>query len=57
MNRLAPLIARRTGPFAPAPGWAALAGPKETATDPLADLKLFATGWVGGLVFFGTLLA
>lgn len=23
----------------------------------LEDLKLFATGWVGGLVFFGTLLS
>jgi hypothetical protein len=22
----------------------------------LEDLKLFATGWVGGLIFFGTLL-
>ncbi len=22
----------------------------------LADLRLFATGWVGGLIFFGTLL-
>ena len=22
----------------------------------LDDLKLFATGWVGGLIFFGTLL-
>ena len=23
----------------------------------LDDLKLFATGWIGGLVFFGTLLS
>jgi len=67
MNRLAPLITRsqaepasiraQTAPvllsasdwsFAPllrpAPGWA-------------DDLKLFATVWLGGLVFFGTLLA
>lgn len=22
----------------------------------LEDLKLFATGWIGGLIFFGTLL-
>ena len=29
----------------------------EPAEDPLADLKLFATGWLGGLVFFGTLFA
>jgi pseudouridine-5'-phosphate glycosidase len=57
MNRLSPLIVRRTGPLA-----AAL--PREEAepfagTDAaawLADLKLFATGWIGGLVFFGTLI-
>jgi hypothetical protein len=23
----------------------------------LTDLKFFATGWIGGLIFFGTLLA
>ncbi len=57
MSRLSPLIVRRTGP------WAA-ALPVEEAepfagTDPgawLDDLKLFATGWIGGLVFFGTFL-
>lgn len=60
MNRLSPLIVRRTGPFAPVPAWLAFAWPGEEngeGGDPLADLKLFATGWVGGLVFFGTLLA
>jgi hypothetical protein len=67
MNRLAPLItryARRPAParallledalpsadeavarfLRSAPGWA-------------GDLKLFATAWLGGLIFFGTLLA
>jgi hypothetical protein len=56
VNRLSPLIVRRPGPraavltvYPPRPfdgaqvaGW-------------LDDLRLFATGWVGGLVFFGTL--
>jgi hypothetical protein len=65
MNRLEPLItrySRRPAPpralalqhpsadeavanfFRSAPGWA-------------DDLKLFATVWLGGVVFFGTLLA
>ena len=60
MNRLSPLIVRRVGPFAPMPAWLRFAWVEEDAgdgPDPLADLKLFATGWVGGLVFFGTLLA
>ena len=57
MNRLTPLITRRTGPWA-----AALPmdqyGPFEGAQPAvwLQDLKLFATGWLGGLVFFGTLI-
>ena len=58
MNRLSPLITRRTGPWA-------MALPAETpdllegAAPPawLQDLKLFAIGWVGGLVFFGTLIS
>lgn len=57
MNRLSPLIVRRVGRWA-----AALpieeAGPFAGA-DPetwLDDLRLFATGWLGGLVFFGTLI-
>ena len=57
MNRLSPLIVRRAGPMAaaiPLPRHEPLAG-----TEPapwLEDLKLFATGWIGGLIFFGTLL-
>jgi hypothetical protein len=57
MNRLSPLIVRRVGPQAVA---IPLASPEPFAgTDAAAwldDLRLFATGWIGGLVFFGTLL-
>ena len=59
MNRLSPLIVRRAGPMAMAvavpmarPQIFDGAGPAAW----LEDLKLFATGWVGGLIFFGTLL-
>jgi hypothetical protein len=57
MNRLSPLIVRRVGRFAAA---APLPSPEPfaglAAAEWLEDLKLFATGWVGGLIFFGTLL-
>ncbi len=64
MNRVAPsfgrlaappsgVAARRVRP-APAPVWTA---PQAPASDLLDDLKLFATGWIGGLIFFGTLLS
>ena len=58
MNRLSPLIVRRAG------RWAA-ALPYEQQT-PFAgadaarwfdDLKLFATGWIAGLIVFGTFLS
>lgn len=58
MSRLSPLIVRRVGPRA--------AGLSIEETEPFAgtdaaawldDLKLFATGWIGGLVFFGTFLS
>jgi hypothetical protein len=54
-SRLSPLIVRRVGPFAAAVPFpeAALAEPGQAAQW-LSDLKLFATGWVGGLVVFGT---
>ena len=69
VNRLSPLIARRTGPWAAAlpleggqslfavsePKLAEAVG-KVTVPVWLEDLKLFATGWVGGLIFFGTLI-
>ena len=57
MNRLSPLIVRRVGAFAPRPIGEFSDRAREERPDPLQDLKLFATGWVGGLVFFGTLLA
>ena len=58
MNRLSPLITRRTGPWAaalPIDMPDAFAGAEPAAW--LQDLKLFATGWIGGLVFFGTLIS
>jgi hypothetical protein len=57
VNRLSPLITRRTGPRAAAVPMAEaepFAGTDAAAW--LEDLKLFATGWIGGLVFFGTLI-
>jgi hypothetical protein len=62
MNRLAPLIARSPEPLrawagrAPSPprARASAAAPAALWTE---DLKLFATAWLGGLVFFGTLIA
>jgi len=56
MSRLSPLIVRRVGPMAavaPLPESEPLQIAEAAAW--LDDLKLFATGWVGGLVFFGTL--
>jgi hypothetical protein len=58
MNRLSPLITRQTGPWAaalPSDAPDALAGAQPDVW--LQDLKLFATGWIGGLVFFGTLIS
>lgn len=53
MNRMTPLI-RRTGAWAlPIEQTEAFAG--TDAAGWLRDLRLFATGWIGGLVFFGTL--
>jgi hypothetical protein len=57
VNRLSPLIVRRTGPRAAAlPSRAAEPFAGTDAGAWLDDLKLFATGWIGGLVFFGTLI-
>jgi hypothetical protein len=58
MNRLSPLITRRTGPWAaalPNEDHIPFAGTDAAAW--LEDVKLFATGWIGGLIFFGTLLS
>lgn len=59
MNRLSPLIVRNyRKPHLRARGqWRNLPGVEEAKTDRLADLKLFATGWLAGLVFFGTFLS
>ena len=58
MSRLAPLIVRRVGPRAAAmPAAQAEPFAGTDAGQWLADLKLFATGWIGGLVFFGTFLS
>jgi hypothetical protein len=66
MNRLSPMIARRPGAAT-----ASRAAPRVSAAgtwqgpelfegaEParwLEELKLFATGWIGGLIFFGTYL-
>lgn len=57
VNRLSPLITRRAGPRAAA--LAVAEAEPFAGADPAAwldDLRLFATGWIGGLVFFGTLI-
>jgi hypothetical protein len=58
MSRLSPLIVRRVGPLAaslPVEDAVPFAG--TDAGQWLDDLKLFATGWIGGLIFFGTFLS
>ena len=60
MNRLAPLIVRRPRAIALA---AAMPAPHFGFAEPVAapavseDLRLFATSFFAGLVFFGTYLA
>ena len=57
MNRLAPLVVRSRR----SPGRARLAaigGPSAIPAPGLGEnLRLFATAWLGGVVFFTTLLA
>lgn len=58
MNRLSPLIVRRTGRAAAAR--IALPTPPltpEQTSELNENLKRFASGWLGGLIFFGTYLA
>lgn len=58
MNRLSPLIVRRVGPHAPPPAPEPVEAAGEAdASVLLRDLKLFVTGWLGGLVFFFTFLS
>jgi hypothetical protein len=55
MNRLAPLIQRAPARTGPTGSWPVdFADSAPTWVD---DLRLFATAWLGGLIFFGTLLA
>ena len=60
MNRLSPWIVRRPRPplavAAAAPAPLALLAHEAPLAEWLDDLRLFATGWVGGLIFFSTLL-
>ena len=59
MSRLAPLITRNPGPSR-AVALALPAAPAAShseAAEWLADLRLFVTAWLGGVVFFGTLLS
>lgn len=58
MSRLSPLIVRRVGPMAaalPLDESAPFAGLE--SSEWLDDLRLFTTGWIGGLIFFGTFLS
>jgi hypothetical protein len=56
MNRLAPLVSRRHRRRASFPVAMAAAMPAEMqAAGWMEDAKLFAAGWVAGLVLFGTL--
>jgi hypothetical protein len=60
MSRLTPLITRRATPRAVAiamPVAEAEPFTEEQAALWLTDLKLFVTAWLGGVVFFGTLLS
>jgi hypothetical protein len=56
MNRLSPLIVRRVGPLAPAIDLDLPHFTAEEVAGWLEDAKLFAIGWLGGLIFFGTYL-
>ncbi len=58
MNRLAPLIVRRSAAVAPERAYPAAATAASDA-EPAGsqDLRLFFTSFLGGLAFFGTYLA
>jgi hypothetical protein len=55
MNRLAPLVARGPARSGPARAWAV--DSLEADLSSLDDLRLFATAFAGGLIFFATLFA
>ena len=62
MNRLSPLIVRKPAGFATRSAARAMDWQNRShwegadAGKYLDELKLFATGWIGGLIFFGTYL-
>ncbi len=57
MNRLSPLIVRRVGPSARALSFDWPLVTAEQQSQILDDIKMLATAWLGGLIFFGTYLA
>lgn len=58
MSRLTPLINRRAGPKAAAlPARNPEPFTEAQMAEWMADLRLFVTAWLGGVVFFGTLLS
>ena len=57
MNRLSPLIVRRVGPMAAPLVWDTPCLSAAEVADGLENLKLFAVGWLGGLIFFGTYIS
>lgn len=56
MNRLSPLIVRKTGRFAPALALP-MPPPLNIAPEWQEDARQFLTAWVGGMVFFLTFLS
>ena len=56
MNRLSPLVARTPRSFGRA-RVGAIEGAQEPLSVTASDLRLFVTTWLGGVVFFTTLLA
>ncbi|SMF77448.1 hypothetical protein [Allosphingosinicella indica] len=58
MNRLSPLITRKTGRFAPALAMGLSMPPAlEFAPEWQEDAQQFLTAWIGGMVFFLTFLS
>jgi hypothetical protein len=59
MNRLAPLIVRASARALPLPpsAWDEEPLAPDAASELAANLKLFATAWLGGVIFFGTFIA
>jgi hypothetical protein len=64
MNRLSPMIVRNSPSFVPSFAWAGRARRVQAAAAAVAapllagdDLEAFTTTFLGGLVFFGTLIA